>query len=109
MALFLLRRLPPLARFVARGLERVQWSSRRMWAEVSAPVQPPGEADIVLSLRDARSSCSFANSRDPRSQGRARRPRRFDGPRASRVRDRPALAPRPAPGSEISERRGPGG
>ena len=55
---------------------------------------------------DAIQTCPRAAASHPRSQSRARRYRRTHGARASRVRDRPAVAPQPPALAQIADRGG---
>src|SRR5262249_1152151 len=55
---------------------------------------------------DALQSCPCTGGRHPRPQGRARRRRRVERARASRVRHRPAVAPQPATLSQVAGRGG---
>src|SRR5262249_12851734 len=55
---------------------------------------------------DAFPSCPCTGGRDPRPQGRARRRRRVERARASRVCHRSAVAPQPATLSKVAQRGG---
>src|SRR6516165_8172484 len=70
----------------------------------AAPMHARGETVIVMAVHDdAFQSCPRGGGCDPRPQGRARRHRRVERARASRVRHRPFVAPQPATISQVAK------